>query len=174
MSVIDADIEVEDEGWRTIPALETTIEHALDAAARGCGLALPPGVAVSVLMTGDGRMRELNRDWRDQDKPTNVLSFAAVPADRLRARPDAAPFLGDVALAWETVAREAANEGKEPAHHLAHLVVHGFLHLVGYDHETDAEAQVMETLETRILAGMGIRDPYDESVHAPKAAGGGA
>ena len=98
----------------------------------------------------------LNRDWRGIDKPTNVLSFPV-----RRRKPDGLPaLLGDVIVAYETLAREASEENKPFLHHLAHLAVHGFLHLLGYDHETDSEAEAMEGLEREILARLGIADPY--------------
>ena len=101
-------------------------------------------------------MRRLNRDYRGKDKPTNVLSF---PRRRLLAG-RLGPLLGDIVLAAETVAREAEDEGLALDDHLTHLIVHGFLHLLGYDHEDEAEAAVMEGLETAILGGLGIADPY--------------
>ena len=111
---------------------------------------------ISILLTGDAAQKALNRQWRNQDKPTNVLSF-----------PDRAPFapvcgfIGDIALARETLEREAAQQQKSFGDHFTHLLVHGFLHCLGYDHENDADALVMETLETKILGHLGIDDPYD-------------
>lgn len=160
MSLIAADIATDGGDWDDVPGLDALVERALDAAAAGCGLALAPQAGVSVLLTDDRRMRDINREWRGLDKPTNVLSFAALPPDRLARDAGAAPFLGDIALAFGTVRREALDEGKPLGDHVCHLLVHGFLHLVGYDHETDAEARKMEALETRVLAGMGIPDPY--------------
>jgi probable rRNA maturation factor len=101
-------------------------------------------------------VQALNRDWRGIDKPTNVLSFPAPePAAGIRPRP-----LGDIAIAYETTRREAESESKPFAHHLSHLAVHGFLHLIGYDHETDDEAETMENLEREILSQLGVPDPY--------------
>ncbi|MEN3975444.1 rRNA maturation RNase YbeY [Emcibacter sp. SYSU 3D8] len=113
---------------------------------------------VSVLFADDAFVRDLNARWRGQDKPTNVLSFpaAAAPAQQPRA-------LGDIVLAYETVAREAQEAGKPFTHHAAHLLVHGFLHLLGYDHETEAEADDMEAREVRILETLDIPDPYAEN-----------
>ena len=111
---------------------------------------------MSLLLTGDAEVQALNARWRGQDKPTNVLSFPAAPAGRLAE----APALGDIALAFETLAREAEAAGVPLADHYRHLVTHGFLHLIGYDHETDEEAERMEALETRILARLGVADPY--------------
>ena len=106
-------------------------------------------------------MRRLNLAYRGKDAPTNVLSF---PFQRPPGTAgDADAYLGDVVLAAETVRREAAERGIEPTHHLQHLVVHGLLHLLGYDHETDAAAEDMEGLETEILATIGIADPYAAS-----------
>jgi probable rRNA maturation factor len=105
-------------------------------------------------------VRRLNACWRGIDKPTNVLSFRAAPAERAAD----APMLGDIALAYETLAREAEESGASLADHYRHLVAHGFLHLIGYDHQTDEEADRMEELETRILAKLGVADPYAEGV----------
>ncbi len=115
------------------------------------------GAGVSFVLSNDAAVREMNRTWRGQDKPTNVLSFPFEPPVGM---PDAEPYLGDVVLALETVDREAADLGISGAHHLQHLVLHGLLHLLGFDHETAAEAQRMEWLETKLLAGLGIADPY--------------
>ena len=105
--------------------------------------------ALCIVLANDRLQRRLNRDFRGTDKPTNVLSFASAPEG-----------LGDVVLALETVTREARTQGKSLADHVAHLVVHGVLHLMGYDHETGREAARMERLEARILDGLGIADPY--------------
>jgi probable rRNA maturation factor len=121
---------------------------------------------IAVLLTDDAAIRELNRQWRKFDKPTNVLSFPAPPRPRAQkgreqaAASEAPDLLGDIVIAHETTAREAAAEGKPLSHHLAHLAVHGFLHLLGYDHESDAAAQDMERLETGILARLDVPDPY--------------
>jgi probable rRNA maturation factor len=118
---------------------------------------------VSVLFADDAFVRDLNARWRGQDKPTNVLSFpAAAPAMPVSPIPGPRP-LGDIVLAYETVAREAREAGKTFEHHAAHLLVHGFLHLLGYDHETDADATVMEAREVRILESLDIPDPYAEN-----------
>jgi probable rRNA maturation factor len=123
------------------------------------------GGELAILLTGDSRIRVLNRDWRGQDKATNVLSFPAKPAG---AGDTASRHLGDIAIAYETCAREAREQGKSLTQHLAHLAVHGYLHLMGHDHQTDGEAQVMEDLERAILARLKMRDPY-----APAARGEG-
>jgi probable rRNA maturation factor len=111
---------------------------------------------VTVLLTDDAAIRRLNASWRGIDKPTNVLSFPAAPqfegADTTS--------LGDIAIAYETTAREAQDERKPFGHHLSHLAVHGFLHLIGYDHESDEQAVTMEKLERDILQRIGVPDPY--------------
>jgi len=112
---------------------------------------------IAVVLSDDATVRRLNRDYRGKDKPTNVLAFPL--ADAAPSAGEAGP-LGDVVLALETVAAEAAAQGKRPGDHLSHLVVHGVLHLLGHDHLKPAEALRMERLETRVLAGLGIADPY--------------
>ena len=108
--------------------------------------------ALTILLADDAALRRLNREFRGKDKPTNVLSFPAAP------NPEG--HLGDIAIAYGVTAREAAEGGKSFADHATHLAVHGVLHLLGYDHETEAEAAIMEPLETAILAELGIADPY--------------
>ena len=115
---------------------------------------------LSVVLADDALVHRLNRDYRGKDKPTNVLSFALTEAEEPELGEDAPVMLGDVILAWETVAREAAEQGKTPSDHMTHLVVHGVLHLLGYDHETDDEAEEMEQLEVEVLETLGIADPY--------------
>jgi len=118
-------------------------------------------VELSVVLADDRAVRRLNRAWRGQDKPTNVLSFPSQngrPA--LRLPPGVPAPLGDVVVACGVAAAEAAAQGKTLRAHLAHLVVHGVLHLLGHDHEADAEAERMEALEAKILRRMGIADPY--------------
>ena len=121
---------------------------------------------MSVVLADDALVQRLNRDYRGKDKPTNVLSFALTEAEEPEGGEGAPMMLGDVILAWETVAREAAEQGKIPSDHMTHLVIHGVLHLLGYDHEEDDEAEEMERLETQLLAGLGIADPY-AAAHAP-------
>ena len=123
-------------------------------------------LTASVLFTVDEEVRVLNREWRAKDKPTNVLSFPMLTREELLAlTPDGAPeMLGDIALAYETCAREAAEKGVSLEHHAAHLLVHGLLHLAGQDHETSAEdAEAMEKLEIAALAKLGIADPYGDT-----------
>ncbi len=122
-----------------------------------------PRLSASLLFTSDAEVHALNREWRGKDKPTNVLSFPMLDAAELAALPCEGPpiLLGDIALAHETCAREAAEKAVPLEHHAAHLVVHGLLHLAGLDHElSSADAEAMEALEIKALALMGIADPY--------------
>ncbi len=118
--------------------------------------AAPGAAEVSVVLADDAMMRELNRQYRGKDMPTNVLAF---PADDA-AVAGRARLLGDIVLAFETARGEAAERSRPLADHVSHLVVHGMLHLLGLDHETDAQAAAMEALETAILAGLGVANPY--------------
>jgi probable rRNA maturation factor len=139
---------------------------AEEAARAAAALSLDRGPAeLSVVLADDAFVRDLNRRFRDRDRPTDVLSFPAGDQPAHGPRP-----LGDVVIAFETAARDAAAEGKALADHLRHLVVHGVLHLLGYDHGTDAEATRMEALEVRILAGLGVADPYGPRPPAQRAA----
>lgn len=151
------DVLVEAEGWVRVPDAEAVATAACAAALAACGDAVPAPCEVAITLTDDARIRVLNRDWRGMDKATNVLSF---PQPDLPEDADAPQPLGDIIVALETLAAEAAAEGKSPRNHLAHLVVHGSLHLMGYDHMDDHEAEEMEALEREILAGLGIDDPY--------------
>lgn len=156
------DILVDAPGWTAkFDDIEALCRRAILAA-----LAVAPAdrrqPAISVLFTGDATMRRLNRTYRGQDKATNVLSFPAGPEDEGGDdRPSPAPWLGDIAVGLEAAMREAEDEGKAPADHVCHLIVHGTLHLLGYDHGDDADARVMEQLETQVLAGLGVPDPYE-------------
>jgi probable rRNA maturation factor len=117
-------------------------------------------VEISLVFTNDADIRAINAEWRSQDKPTNVLSFPAFP---LQPGGKPGPMLGDIILAEETLRREALDLGKPFDDHLTHLLVHGFLHLFGYDHLNDREAEVMEGLEIRILAELGLENPYGDN-----------
>ncbi|RXF73118.1 rRNA maturation RNase YbeY [Hansschlegelia zhihuaiae] len=142
--------------WDAIPDAERIVAAAVGAAFAEAGLVARPDAELAVTLADDERLRELNGAWRDKDQPTNVLTFPAFEPDEMAD----APMLGDVILAFETVAREAREQGKAVESHLAHLVVHGVLHLFGHDHLDEAEAEAMEALETRALARLGIADPY--------------
>lgn len=153
------DIVVESELWSALPEPEALVERAIGVALAEAGTRIAAGAEISVVLTDDAAIRELNREWRGFDKPTNVLSFPGATPDRI-AR---APHLGDIILAFETVQREAVAEAKTLADHASHLVIHGLLHLVGYDHESDEEAERMESLEVAALARLGIADPYADA-----------
>ena len=189
---VSLDISVSSRLWRELPRARAIARETIAAAAESAGpgidrpegrasLQTPYGGDVSLRLADDAALRALNSRWRGIDKPTNVLSFPsagpAFPAAR-SGPPGAAPkgvrkdarlatgygALGDIALAFETLAREAGELGVPLADHYRHLIAHGFLHLIGYDHETDAEAERMEALETRILARLGAADPYARAV----------
>ena len=158
--------------WQAEPDAEAIIHRAIAAAAEtvDTGLAIGAGEAeLAVMLTDDAGIRTLNSNWRGIDKPTNVLSFPALQPTG-RSGPDDAPrMLGDIAIAYETTRKEADDEQKPFDHHLSHLAVHGFLHLIGYDHEKDTDAEAMEALEQEILAQLGIPDPYaDRDPHAER------
>jgi probable rRNA maturation factor len=154
MAAPSIDLVVDSELWTASPEAGETIRRAITAAAEAA-----PGTdgEVCVVLTDDAAIRELNRNWRGLDKPTNVLSF---PAAAPSGQNGPARHLGDVVIAYETMAREADTDQKLFLHHLSHLTVHGYLHLLGYDHESDAEAEAMEELERRILARLDVPDPY--------------
>lgn len=151
------DIAVNGGEWPAGPALMAIARQAVSAAVSTADLQMPPDAELSIVFTDDAEMRSINRQWRGKDKPTNVLSF---PAADIRPGQPGEQMLGDIVLAAETVRREADLEGKPLEDHLTHLVVHGFLHLFGYDHMDETEAAVMEGLETRALATLGIADPH--------------
>lgn len=168
---LDLDVTVDDRRWLDlVPEPEPLLGHVI-----GAVLAAVPApeasVEIGITLADDDRVRALNRDYRGQDRPTNVLSFAlqdeAPGHDRAPAVAGAPLLLGDVVLGYETVIAEAAAQGKAPRDHLVHLVVHGVLHLLGYDHRSDAEALDMEGVETHVLAGLGLADPYAETEPEP-------
>jgi probable rRNA maturation factor len=163
----EVDIQVASPLWEAEPRAEKAVR---DAAAAAAGALSTSEGEVSILLTDDSGIRQLNRDWRGIDKPTNVLSF---PSPQ-QALPGGGRFLGDIAIAYETLRRECDDENRDFLHHLTHLTVHGFLHLNGYDHETDTEAEEMEALESRIMTRMKMPDPWRETSHEPsrKAARG--
>ena len=154
------DIDMED--W---PAgdWEALAERAAAAAGEGEPLLANARLIASLLFTSDAEVHTLNREWRERDKPTNVLSFPMLEREALESLAADGPpaMLGDIALAYETCAREAAEKGVTLEAHAIHLIVHGLLHLAGHDHvDSDAQAEQMEALETAILAKLGIADPY--------------
>jgi len=156
-ATLEVDVVRHDEAWGDAGLSD----EALVGAARAAFEAAPPQrqgpYQVAIALSGDEAVRVLNRTWRGKDAPTNVLSF---PADEEIAEPG---FLGDVVLAYGTVAKEAREQNVPLQDHVAHLVVHGTLHLLGFDHATDAQAEEMESLERAALAKLGIADPYAET-----------
>ena len=155
------DIVVESPLWSGVPGAEEAVRRAIAAAAQACGAS----GELCVVLGDDAAIRALNARWRGHDAPTNVLSFPASPSllpPPLAGEGRGAPrLLGDIFIALETTQREAEGEGKTTLHHLSHLAVHGFLHLLGYDHASDDGAETMERLERDILARLDIPDPYD-------------
>ncbi|MEH2564532.1 rRNA maturation RNase YbeY [Bradyrhizobium sp. AZCC 2289] len=145
--------------WQTEPDAEAVIHRAISAAAEIADAGVGDA-ELAVMLTDDSGIRTLNSNWRGIDKPTNVLSFPALQPTGAGANDDAPRMLGDIAIAFETTRKEADDEQKPFDHHLSHLAVHGFLHLIGYDHEKDDDAEAMESLEQEILAQLGIPDPY--------------
>jgi probable rRNA maturation factor len=150
------EVQVQSPLWDAVPDAAQAVRKAIETAA-----ALTPAQGeVDVLLTDDAALRALNRAWRGIDKPTNVLSFPAAKAG--------GPLVGDIAMAYETLCREAEAQGKALRDHLAHLAVHGFLHLLGYDHATDSQADAMEGLERQALSRLAIADPYGTRERAPE------
>jgi len=145
--------------WQTEPGAETAIHRAIEAAAEIADADVGDA-ELAVMLTDDSGIRTLNNSWRGIDKPTNVLSFPALQPTGAVGPDDAPRMLGDIAIAFETTRKEADDEQKPFDHHLSHLAVHGFLHLIGYDHENNGDADAMEGLETEVLAQLGIPDPY--------------
>jgi probable rRNA maturation factor len=150
-NALDIDVVVESELWNRQKGVKSAARRAVVKAA---DVLSTPGSELAIVLTDDSTIRQLNRDWRGVDAPTNVLSF---PAGRAGS---ATPFIGDIVLAYETIAAEAHAERKPFAHHIAHLAVHGFLHLLGYDHVRKKDAEEMEQLERDILRRLRIPDPY--------------
>lgn len=171
------DALAEDPRWEAL-RLGALAERAAGATLRRLGLD-PGRYEISLLGCSDARISELNADFRGKPQPTNVLSWPS--AERGALRPGRMPRLpapgpsgllelGDVAIAWETCAREAGAAGLDPAHHATHLLVHATLHLLGFDHETEADAELMEGVEREVLLSLGVADPYAAGAQAPSDA----
>lgn len=154
---MDLQLAIETDGWPEKQALRDKVLDAVGEAFNELGLEPSPQTCLSLLFTDDEAIRQLNANWRGIDKPTNVLSF---PGPEIGDSTEISRVLGDIAFALQTISDEAVVENKPFDHHLTHLIVHGLLHLLGYDHQTDEEAVEMETVETRILARLAIPDPY--------------
>ena len=160
---LEVEVRIAHPDWRRALRAPAALCREAAEAALAAGRRRRPG-SVAFLLTDDAELRRLNQRYRGTNKPTNVLSFPAMPEEAAVGR--AVPrHLGDIALALETVRREAKEQGKTVRSHVSHLAVHGVLHLIGHDHQSDAEAEAMEALERRILAGLGIADPYSLRAH---------
>ena len=161
-AILALEVTVATDGWREVVAApEEVAARAARAAYTAASLDLGRSSEATVVLTDDARVRLLNWEYRNKDRATNVLSFPAFDADDMARLPVDAPlFLGDVFIALETATAEARLEAKTTTDHLSHLVVHGMLHLLGHDHETDDEANIMERLESDVLAQLGVPDPY--------------
>ncbi len=154
---------VDDDGdWETFGSVDALIAAVVRVLAEAPELADSLPASAAVALSSNAAVRRLNAAYRGKDAPTNVLSFPA-PAPPPSVRIEGLRALGDVMLALETLLDEAAAAGIQPTHHFQHLLVHGLLHLIGYDHETDADAERMEALEVTLLARLGIPDPYAET-----------
>lgn len=151
-------IEVEEPSWITLDDIEAIARNAVQTAAKSAGFDAQNG-EIAVLLTDDPSMAEINATWRGKATTTNVLSFPSppdLPVPTGEARP-----LGDIVLAYGVVVSEAERQGKSLRDHVIHLIVHGTLHLAGFDHETEVEAREMEKMEVDILSSLGVRDPYE-------------
>lgn len=155
---VDIQLSVTVGGWPDAALLERLAARAVAATFAELEIKADGRGELSILFADDDAIRQINARWRGIDKPTNVLSFPA-------AGGPPAPVLGDIALALETVTREAGLEAKPFDHHLSHLIVHGLLHILGYDHQSDEEADKMEAIEIRILERLAIPDPYGMMKH---------
>jgi probable rRNA maturation factor len=147
-AALAVDVLVQAPQWKEQRGAQEAVRRAINAAADEIS---SPAGEVAVVLTDDAAIRKLNKQWRRIDKATNVLSFPAARSGIM---------LGDIVIAYETLARESRDESKEFTHHLSHLAVHGFLHLMGYDHQNDSDAEAMEELESAILARLRIPNPY--------------
>ena len=153
--MLTIDCTVDHAAWGDESPLHDLSTESIQAVLAFCDETIPNEAEVSLLFTDNATIQKLNRDWRDMDKPTNVLSFAANEGGG-----PVTPLLGDIVLAHETIAQEAIAQNKAFADHLRHLVIHGFLHLIGYDHIEEDDALRMETAEIQALDSMGIADPF--------------
>ena len=158
---LTADLRIEDPRWEALGDLDAFAAHVLSRASAR----MKEGGEVAILFTDDAEMRALNKQWRGFDKPTDVLSFPSEGPEI----PGEAAHLGDIAIGYETALEDAESMSRPFEGHVSHLLIHGFLHLLGYDHIEAEDAKVMEPLEVRILAGLGWPDPY---ATGPYAGGG--
>jgi probable rRNA maturation factor len=161
---LSLDIRVSDPRWEALGDVEAFAAHVLGLASAR----LKKGGEVAILLTDDAEMQALNRQWRDKDKPTDVLSFPS-GGPEIPGQPQ---YLGDIAVGYETALKDALAMERSFEAHASHLLVHGFLHLLGYDHIEPEDAKVMEPLEADILAGLGWPDPYATGPYAAERPGG--
>ncbi|MBI0176929.1 rRNA maturation RNase YbeY [Bartonella apis] len=152
------DVAINADGWQSEHSLRMLVDRVLEATLHVLEFD-DVDSELSLVFTDDANIRTINAKWRHIDKATNVLSFPAFP---IQPGQQPGPILGDIVIARETVQREAQEENKSFDDHLSHLIVHGLLHLTGYDHQNDEEAEQMESLERKILASLGISDPYND------------
>ncbi len=152
---LSVDIVVNAPAWEAVPELEALAGRVVAEAKARSRVRLAKDCELCISFCDDAEIRALNAQWRGQDKPTNVLSF---PTPGPLAKK---PLLGDIVIAFETVASEAREQDKSLADHAAHMIIHGFLHLIGYDHETTDEAEIMEALERRVAKALGMNDPFE-------------
>lgn len=153
---IHIDISVDEDRWGEASLWSPLAQQCIAETTQHLKMAQSDS-ELSILLTSDAAIQSMNAQWRGKDKSTNVLSFPAMAGGKPGLMP---PLLGDIVLAFETISHEAQIEGKQLEHHVAHLIIHGFLHLLGYDHETDAQAREMEAMESLILGKLNIDDPY--------------
>lgn len=147
---VSIDLRIDHEGWGSVADMDALCQLAIVGALEHVGKDSPSHI--DILLTGDEKLAELNSDWRGKSGPTDVLSF---PAD-----PEEQPFIGDIAVAFGVAQKDSAASGKSLGAHLTHLLIHGTLHLLGHDHETEEEAKIMETLERDVMEKLGYEDPY--------------
>lgn len=145
-------VQISEPKWRKTRGLSAQLKRAASLALTQSGKELPEDASLTILLADDAHLKKLNKAFRGKDKPTNVLSFPAATNEE--------HYLGDVVIAYGVAAAEAKEAGKMLSHHVVHLAVHGVLHLLGYDHQTNRQAKIMEPLETEILARLRIADPY--------------
>jgi probable rRNA maturation factor len=160
---ITVDVDVVDPAWLAAGDVDTLAQDVVAATLTAVGKRVHPDAEISVRLCDDDEIRALNLAWRNRDKATNVLSFPAAVGH-------GGPLLGDIVVAFEYVSEEAREAGRSLRDHLAHMLVHGMLHLLGFDHENEHDGEEMENFERRILAELGIKDPYSDTVLVEKLA----